>query len=187
VPLAELVDVTETVGPLTVNHIDGLASVGISFNPAADIALGSALNELTQLTQDIPSEVYGQVIGTADIFKSSFSSLNFLMLLSIFVIYVVLGILYESFIHPITVMCAVASTLFGWLLTLYLLGQSLSIYSFVGLILLIGIVLKTAMIMIYIAINAQKNEGKSVYDASIEASLTRFRPIIMTTICAAMG
>src|SRR5690606_7435388 len=93
----------------------------------------------------------------------------------------------ESFIHPITVMSALAPTLFGGLLTLYVLDQSLSIYSFVGLILLIGIVLKNGIIMIDFAINAQKNEGKSAYDAIIEACLTRFRPIIMTTICAAMG
>lgn len=187
VPLAEVLDVKETVGPLMVNHIDGLASVGISFNPAPDVPLGTALNALNELTTDLPSQVYGQVIGTADIFKSSFDSLNFLMLLSIFVIYVVLGILYESFIHPITVMSALPPTLFGGLLTLYVLNQSLSIYSFVGLILLIGIVLKNGIIMIDFAINAQQKEGKSAYDAIIEACLTRFRPIIMTTICAGMG
>lgn len=187
VPLSEILDVSETVGPLTVNHIDGLPSVGISFNPADKIPLGTCLDDLAKLTKDMPSQVYGQVIGTADVFKSSFDTLNFLLLLSFFVIYVILGILYESFIHPITVMSALPPTLLGGLLTLYIFGESLSIYSFVGLILLIGIVLKNGIIMIDFAINAVEKEGKSAYDAIIEACLIRFRPIIMTTICAGMG
>ncbi|MBX7065716.1 MAG: efflux RND transporter permease subunit [Parachlamydiales bacterium] len=187
VPLSEILDVKETVGPLMVNHIDGLPSVGISFNPADSIPLGTCLDELTKMTKDMPSQVYGQVIGTADVFKSSFDTLNFLVLLSFFVIYVILGILYESFIHPLTVMSALPPTLLGGLLTLYLFGQSLSIYSFVGLILLIGIVLKNGIIMIDFAINAVETEGKSAYDAIIEACLIRFRPILMTTICAGMG
>ncbi len=187
VPLSEVLAVQETVGPLTVNHINGLASANISFNPAPNIPLGTALQELNKLTKNtLPSNVYGQVIGTADIFQSSFQSLSFLLLLSFFVIYIVLGILYESFIHPITVMSALPPTLLGGLFTLYIFNQTLSIYSFVGLVLLIGIVLKNGIMMVDFAINAVQ-EGKSAYDAIIEASLIRFRPILMTTICAMMG
>jgi HAE1 family hydrophobic/amphiphilic exporter-1 len=127
------------------------------------------------------------VIGTAAIFKSSFASLNMLLVLAFFVIYVVLGILYESFIHPLTVMSALPPTLFGGLFTLYVLNQTLSIYSFVGLILLMGIVLKNGIMMVDFAIVAVEKEGKSAYDAIIEAALVRFRPIMMTTICALMG
>jgi HAE1 family hydrophobic/amphiphilic exporter-1 len=188
VPLSELVQVTETVGPLTVNHNNSLSAVGISFNTADGVSLGAALKELNKLAKiDKPPQVFGQVIGTADIFTSSFSNLNFLLILAIFAIYTVLGILYENFIHPITVMSALPPTLFGGLLTLYLFNQTLSIYSFVGLILLIGIVLKNGIMLIDFAIDLQAKDGKSPYDAIIEASFVRFRPIVMTTICALMG
>lgn len=187
VPLSEILQVTETVGPLTINHIDGLASVGISFNPNPAVPLGTALDTLATLTKnDLPPQVFGQLIGTADIFKSSFASLNFLLILAFFVIYVVLGILYESFIHPLTVMSALPPTLLGGLFTLYIFNQTLSIYSFVGLILLIGIVLKNGIMMVDFAIAAVQ-EGKTPYDAIIEACLIRFRPIMMTTICAIAG
>jgi len=188
VPLSELVEVKETVGPLTVNHVNGMQSVGISFNLGEDVPLSSAIDTLNKLAEsDRPPQVYGEVIGTANIFKSSFASLNFLLILSIFVIYVVLGILYESFIHPLTVMSALPCVLFGGLITLYVFNQTLSIYSFVGLILLIGIVLKNGIMMVDFAINAVEKEGKSAYDAIIEACLIRFRPILMTTFCALMG
>lgn len=188
VPLSEILQVKETVGPLTVNHINGLSSVGISFNPGEGMPLGTSLNVLNKIAKEnMPPQVYGQVIGTADIFTASFKSLNFLMILSFFVIYVVLGILYESFIHPLTVMSALPPTLLGGLFTLYILNQTLSIYSFVGLILLIGIVLKNGIMMVDFAIVAVEKEGKSAYDAIVEACLIRFRPIMMTTICAIMG
>ncbi len=187
VPLSEILEVKETVGPLMVNHINGLLSVGISFNPGNNIPLGTSLQALKEVTKDMPSQIYGQVIGTADVFASSFKTLTFLLLLALFVIYVILGILYESFIHPITVMSALPPALLGGLLTLYLLNESLSIYSFVGLILLIGIVLKNGIILIDFAIDLARKEGKSAHDAIIEACLIRFRPILMTTICAGLG
>lgn len=188
VPLSEVVQVTETVGPLTVNHVNGLSSVGISFNLGDNIPLGTALQTINQLTQnDRPQQVFGQVIGTADVFKDSFASLDFLFLLAFFVIYVVLGILYESFIHPLTVMSALPPVLLGGLLTLYVFGETLSLYSFVGLILLIGIVLKNGIMMVDFAIELSAKEGKPAREAIIEASLIRFRPILMTTICALMG
>jgi len=188
VPLSEVLQSTQTVGPLTVNHVNGLSSVGISFNLGDDVPLGTALNTLNDLTKnERPTQVFGQVIGTADIFKSSFASLNFLLILAFFAIYIVLGILYESFIHPLTVMSALPPVLLGGLLTLYVFHATLSLYSFVGLILLIGIVLKNGIMMVDFAIAAVEKEGKSAYDAIIEASLIRFRPILMTTICALMG
>ncbi len=188
VPLSEILQVKETVGPLTVNHINGLSSVGISFNTGEGLPLQKSLDTLKLLTQEgMPPQVFGQVIGTADIFNESFKSLNFLLILSFFVIYVVLGILYESFIHPLTVMSALPPALLGGLFSLYLFNQTLSIYSFVGLILLVGIVLKNGIMMVDFAIEAVEKEGKTAYDAIIEASLVRFRPIIMTTICAIMG
>lgn len=187
VPLSEVLEVKEKVGPLIINHVNGITSVGISFNPGENIPLGDSLSGLNNLTKDMPGQVYGQVIGTADVFKSSFQSLTFLLIMAFFVIYVILGILYENFIHPITVMSALPPAMLGGLLSLYLFHQTLSIYSFVGLILLIGIVLKNGIMMVDFAIVAREKEGKSAYDAIIEACLIRFRPIMMTTICAGMG
>jgi HAE1 family hydrophobic/amphiphilic exporter-1 len=188
VPLSELVEATESTGPLTVNHINGLPAVTISFNPGNDIPLGEVLGEIQSLTkQDFPPQIQGQVVGTAQIFADSFNSLNFLMIIAFAVIYLVLGILYESFIHPLTVMSALPPTLFGGLLTLYVFQETLSVYSFVGLILLIGIVLKNGIMMVDFANEAVRNEHKSAHDAIIEAALVRFRPILMTTISALMG
>jgi HAE1 family hydrophobic/amphiphilic exporter-1 len=188
VPLSELVQVKEDVGPLTINHIDSLPAVGISFNVPDDVPLGTSLQELKKLTDgQIPHGIQGQVIGTAQIFSSSFASLTFLMFLAFFVIYVILGILYESFIHPLTVMSALPPTLLGGLFTLAVFHQTLSVYSFVGLIMLIGIVLKNGIMMVDFANEAVHKEKKSAYDAIIEACLIRFRPIMMTTISALMG
>ena len=168
--------------------MNGLPTVDISFNPGADVPLGTVLKEIKKMTKsDFPPQIQGQIIGTAAIYADSFKSLNFLIFLAIFTIYIVLGILYESFIHPITVMSALPPTLVGGLLALFLFRQSLSIYSFIGLILLIGIVLKNGIMMIDFANEAVRKEKKSAYDAVIEASLIRFRPILMTTVCAGMG
>lgn len=188
VPMSEILDPAEITGPLTINHYNGLSSVGISFNPGIGVPLGkslAALNEITARTK--PSEVHGQAIGTADVFKASFQSLNILLIIAFFVIYFVLGILYESFIHPLTVMSAIPPALLGGLLTLYLFDQTLSLYSFVGLILLIGIVLKNGIILVDFANDAVSKGGKTAEEAIIEAAHIRFRPIIMTTIAAMMG
>lgn len=188
VPLSEIVKPVETIGPLTVNHMNGLPTVDISFNPGSDLPLGTVLKEIQKLTkEDFPPQIHGEIIGTAAIYSESFKSLNFLMLLAFFVIYIVLGILYENFIHPITVMSALPPALLGGLFTLYLFGETLSIYSFIGLILLIGIVLKNGIMMVDFANEAVRKENKSAYDAIIEASLVRFRPILMTTVSAIMG
>lgn len=188
VPLSEILQVKETVGPLTVNHVNGQSAVGISFNVPEGGTLGESLQRIKELTQgSLPPGIQGKVVGTADVFQASFASLTFLLLLAFFVIYIILGILYESFIHPLTVMSTLPPALLGGLLTLFVFGQTLSVYSFVGLILLIGIVLKNGIMMVDFANNAVKNENKTAYDAIIEACLVRFRPIMMTTVAALMG
>jgi hydrophobic/amphiphilic exporter-1 (mainly G- bacteria), HAE1 family len=188
VPLLEVVEVQEKAGPLTVNHTNGLTSVTISFNTPPHISLGEALQQVKKLTQNhLPPGIYGKTQGTADIFASSFKSLLFLFPLAFFVIYVILGILYESFIHPLTVMSALPPTLLGGLLTLFVFRQPLSIYSFVGLIMLIGIVMKNGIMMIDFANERRSVEKKSAYDAIFEACQIRFRPILMTTVAAFMG
>ena len=188
VPMLELVDVAEIVGPMTINHLNGLPSIGISFNLPDGVALGDAVDALHKLTVgNFPHGVQGSVQGTASVFKDSFAALPSLLLISFFVIYVILGILYENFIHPITVMSALPPALFGGLLTLYIFQESLSVYSFVGLILLIGIVLKNGIMLVDFANSAVKDEKKSSRDAIIYAAKIRFRPILMTTCSALMG
>ncbi len=188
VPLAELVNPSEKVGPLTVNHVNGLPAVNFSFNIADGVPLDSALKDIETMAQkSLPPGVSARVIGTADIFQSSFAGLTVLLLIAFFVIYVILGILYESFIHPLTVMSTLPPALFGGLFTLFTFRQTLSVYSFVGLILLVGIVLKNGILIVEFANESVRTEKKSPHDAIVEASLIRFRPILMTTVSALMG
>lgn len=188
VPLSEVVEMTETVGPLTINHLNGLPSGTISFNLAKGVPLGTAIGKIDAIADDLlPPSVYGQVQGAADIFKKSFETLNFLMIVTIFIVYVVLGILYENFFHPITVMSTLPPAALGGLLTLLLFGYSLSLYAFVGLILLLGIVMKNGIILVDFAVEAVDQNQKSPHDAIYEACLKRFRPILMTTFAATMG
>jgi len=186
VPLTEIIKDTKDVGPLSVNHLNGIPSATISFN--LNMPLGEAVENLESLAKEtIPSEVQGSLQGTADVFKTSFANLNFLLIITFFVIYVILGILYESFIHPITVMSTLPPASFGGLLSLYLFNQTLSLYSFVGLILLLGIVMKNGIMMVDFANAYVKKEQKKAFDAIFEACKVRFRPILMTTISALMG
>ncbi len=188
VPLAEILETKVTAGPLTINHLNGISAVTLSFNLGDDVSLGQAVDEINKMTKGkMPPGILGHVQGTADVFSSSFKSLIFLFPLAFFVIYVVLGILYESFIHPLTVMSALPPTLLGGLLTLLIFKQTISIYSFVGLIMLMGIVLKNGIMMVDFAVEKREKEGKSGYDAIFEASRIRFRPILMTTVAAMMG
>lgn len=187
IPITEVVKATQTVGPLSINHTDGLPSATITFN-LGKLALGDAVQKLQEISQDtLPSSISAKVVGTADVFKTAFQNLSFLFLITIFVIYIILGILYESFIHPITVMSALPPATFGGLLTLYVFHQTLSLYSFVGLIMLIGIVLKNGIMMVDFANEKILKEQKSASDAIFEACLIRFRPIMMTTIAALFG
>jgi HAE1 family hydrophobic/amphiphilic exporter-1 len=187
VPLNTVATLKRSVGPLTVNHQGQLPAVTISFNPAPGVALGNTVAKVEKVAQSLPATITGSFQGTAQAFQSSISGLGWLLLLSILVIYIVLGILYESFIHPITILSGLPSAGFGALVTLMILHMDLNLYSFVGIIMLVGIVKKNAIMMIDFALAAQRLEGKSAADAIYEGCLVRFRPIMMTTMAALMG
>ncbi|MGE5143820.1 MAG: efflux RND transporter permease subunit [Acidobacteriota bacterium] len=188
VPLSSVATVTPAVGPLSVNHSGQLPSVTLSFNLAAGASLGDAVSEVQRLArQTLPATITTGFSGTAQAFQASQQGLSFLLLLAVLVIYIVLGILYESFIHPITILTGLPFAGFGALLTLVVFRTDLSIYAFVGIIMLVGLVKKNAIMMIDFAIEAERQEGKSARDAIIQACSVRFRPIMMTTMSALMG
>jgi HAE1 family hydrophobic/amphiphilic exporter-1 len=188
VPLRSVAGLTDTVGPLSINHQGQLPAVTISFNLPPDYPLGNAVDSINRLAAEtLPEIVTGSFQGTAQAFTSSVKGLGLLLVLAILVIYLVLGILYESFIHPLTILSALPFAGFGALITLRIFGLDLSIYAFVGIIMLVGLVKKNGIMMIDFAIEAQRKEGKSPYDAIVEASLIRFRPIMMTTMAALMA
>jgi HAE1 family hydrophobic/amphiphilic exporter-1 len=174
-------------GPLTVNHSGQLPAVSISFNLGEGVALSeavAAVNDAARAT--LPSSIVTNFTGTAQAFQSSQGSLVGLLFLAILVIYMILGILYESFIHPITILSGLPFAGFGALVTLLLFGMDLNLYSFVGLIMLIGVVKKNAIMMIDFAIEAKK-QGLDATAAILKASSIRFRPIMMTTVAALMA
>jgi HAE1 family hydrophobic/amphiphilic exporter-1 len=188
VPLDAVSTLTTGLGPLTINHQGQLPSVTISFNLRPGVSLGDAVSAVKKLAQNtIPATITTSFQGTAQAFQSSLQGLGMLLVLAILVIYMVLGILYESFIHPITILSALPFAGFGALVTLMLFGTDLSIYAFVGIIMLVGLVKKNGIMMIDFAIEAQRVEGKSPHDAILEACLIRFRPIMMTTMAALMA
>jgi hydrophobic/amphiphilic exporter-1 (mainly G- bacteria), HAE1 family len=188
VPLSTVARLTRSLGPLTVNHLGQLPSVTISFNLRPGVALGDAVGGVGQVSRQLlPSTISTSFQGTAQAFQSSFRGLGLLLLMAILVIYLVLGVLYESFIHPLTILSGLPSAGFGALLTLMLFHMDLNLYAFVGVIMLIGIVKKNAIMMIDFALEAQRAEGKSPADAIYEGALIRFRPIMMTTAAALMG
>jgi len=188
VPLSSVATVTPAVGPLSVNHSGQLPSVTLSFNLAAGASLGDAVAEVQRLArQTLPATITTGFSGTAQAFQASQQGLAFLLLLAVLVIYIVLGILYESFIHPITILTGLPFAGFGALLTLVVFRTDLSIYAFVGIIMLVGLVKKNAIMMIDFAIEAERQEGKSSRDAILQACSVRFRPIMMTTMAALMG
>ncbi|HLZ42188.1 MAG TPA: efflux RND transporter permease subunit [Candidatus Sulfotelmatobacter sp.] len=188
VPLNVLANFTRTTGPLTVNHLGQLPSVTISFNPKPGVALGEAVEQVSNIARKtLPGSVTTSFQGTAQAFQSSVRGLGLLLVAAILVIYIVLGILYESFIHPLTILSGLPSAGFGALLTLMLFKMELDVYAFVGVIMLVGIVKKNAIMMIDFALDAQRKEGKSAEDAIYSGCLIRFRPIMMTTMAALMG
>jgi HAE1 family hydrophobic/amphiphilic exporter-1 len=188
VPLDAVATVTQGLGPLTVNHSGQLPAVTLSFNLAAGTSLGEAVESVGAVAHEmLPATITTSFQGTAAAFESSLSGLWLLLLLSIVVIYIVLGILYESFIHPLTILSGLPSAGFGALVTLIVFGIELNIYAFVGLIMLIGIVKKNAIMQIDFALDAQRNEGKTALEAIREGCLVRFRPIMMTTMAALFG
>ncbi len=187
VPLAALATTRRDVGPLTVNHSGQLPSVTLSFDTEPGVALSQAVATVEQAARQVlPASVNTSFQGTAQAFQSSTAGLGLLLLLAVLVIYMVLGILYESFIHPLTILSALPLAGFGALLTLLLFGVQLSLYAFVGLIMLVGLVKKNGIMMIDFAIEGRKR-GLDPVAAIREASLVRFRPIMMTTMAAFVG
>jgi HAE1 family hydrophobic/amphiphilic exporter-1 len=189
VPLNAVATLKPTIGPLAINHQGQLPAVTISFDLKPGVALSQAIDEIDTATRQmqLPATVIGTYQGTAQAFQSSLRGMGILLALAVFIIYLVLGILYESFIHPITILSGLPSAGFGALLTLLAFGSDLNMYGFVGIIMLIGIVKKNAILMIDFAIEAQRREGKEAEVAIFQACMTRFRPIMMTTMAALMG
>jgi HAE1 family hydrophobic/amphiphilic exporter-1 len=188
VPLDTVARLTENLGPLTINHTDQLPSVTISFNLEPEFPLGDAVKAVDRLAYEmLPATISTSFQGAAQAFQSSMQGLGLLLIVAILVIYMVLGILYESFIHPLTILSALPLAGFGALITLMLFGAELNLYSFVGLIMLVGLVKKNGIIMIDFAIEAQRTGNKTPMDAIYEACVVRFRPIMMTTMAALMG
>ena len=188
VPLGSLAKVTPGTGPLTVNHSGQLPSVTLSFDLEPGTSLGSAVQRVEAAAREVlPSTISTSFAGTAQAFQQAQAGLAVLLVLAILVIYLVLGILYESFIHPLTILSGLPFAGFGALLALAIFGYDLSIYAYVGIIMLVGIVKKNAIIMIDFAIEAERNHGKTAREAILEAASVRFRPIMMTTMAALMG
>jgi multidrug efflux pump len=189
VPLAVLAKMREETAPLQVSHLGQFPSATVSFNLAPDAALGDAVTAIKQAQIDIgqPLGVITSFQGAALAFQSSLSNQLFLILAAIITVYIVLGVLYESFIHPITILSTLPSAGIGALLALMAAGDDLTIVAIIGIILLIGIVKKNAIMMIDFALDAERNEGKPPREAIYQACLLRFRPIIMTTMAAVLG
>jgi len=188
VPLPALAKIAPAVGPLTVNHVGQLPSVTLSFNLKSGVSLGQAVEQVEQAAREtLPASITTSFQGTAQAFQASLQGMGLLMIMAIIVIYIVLGILYESFIHPITILSGLPSAGLGALLTLMYFQVDLNLYAMVGIIMLIGIVKKNAIMMIDFALEAERKEGRPPAEAIYEACRIRFRPIMMTTMAALMG
>ena len=188
IPLDTLAHVTQESGPQTINHYGQLPAVTISFNLKPGASLGNALNSVDDLAKrTLPATISTTFQGAAKAFQGSLTNLWILMGVAIMVVYIVLGILYESYIHPLTILSGLPSAGFGALLTLYLFHMDLNIYAFVGLIMLIGIVKKNAIMQIDFALDAERHQGFTPKQAIYEGCLIRFRPIMMTTMAALLG
>ncbi|HLG96937.1 MAG TPA: efflux RND transporter permease subunit [Bryobacteraceae bacterium] len=188
VPLDAVTKPRNTVGPLSVTHLGQLPSVTISFNLTPGTSLGDAVDRVEQAAREtLPADINTSFQGVAAAFQSSLQGMGLLLVLAILVIYMVLGILYESFIHPLTILSGLPSAGLGALASLLIFHDELNIYSFVGIIMLIGIVKKNAIMMIDFAVEAQRTQNMTPSEAIFEACLVRFRPIMMTTMAALMG
>jgi HAE1 family hydrophobic/amphiphilic exporter-1 len=187
IPLQSLARIRQEVGPLSVNHSGQLPAVTISFNLAPGVALGDAVKEVEKIAREtLPASVTTGFQGLAQAFQASMAGLGLLLFMAILVIYLVLGILYESFIHPLTILSALPLAAIGALVTLMVFGSELNVYAFVGIIMLVGLVKKNGIIMVDFAIEAQK-QGKDRFQAIYDACVVRFRPIMMTTMAALFG
>ena len=188
VPLNAVSSVSTSLGPLTVNHLGQLPSVTVSFDLAPGVSLGQAVSEIQDLAANtLPLTISSSFQGTAQAFQQSLTGLGLLLVMAILVIYIVLGILYESFIHPITILSGLPAAAFGALGTLMLFHMQLDLFGFVGIIMLIGIVKKNAIMMVDFAIELEKAGHITPAEAAVQGCLIRFRPIMMTTMAAIMG
>jgi hydrophobic/amphiphilic exporter-1 (mainly G- bacteria), HAE1 family len=193
VPLDTVVKFTRSLGPLQINHFGQLPSATVSFDVAPGVSLGKALDEVKSLARNtLPDTITATFQGTAQAFEASLRNLGMLLIMTILVIYLVLGILYESFIHPVTILSGLPAAGFGALLTLWIVhiwmpSMELDLFAFVGIIMLVGLVKKNAIMMIDFALDAQRTEGKPPAEAIFEGAIIRFRPIMMTTAAALMG
>jgi HAE1 family hydrophobic/amphiphilic exporter-1 len=189
IPLSAVAKLTRSLGPATIAHVGQLPAVTISFNLPPGVSLSTAVARVEAIESDLhlPATITGSFQGTAAVYQSSQRGLLALLIMAVLIIYIILGILYESFIHPLTILSGLPSAGFGALVTLLLFRLDLNIYGFVGLLMLIGLVKKNAILMIDFAITAQREHGKSPIDAILEGCRLRFRPIMMTTMAALMA
>jgi multidrug efflux pump len=189
VPLNSVMKYAPSTSPLAVNHTGLFPSVTVSFNLAPGIALSQATKEITAIQKDlgVPDSVHGEYAGTLQAYKDSLASEKYLIITAILAVYIVLGILYESLVHPITILSTLPSASLGAFLALLITKTDLNVMSIIGIVLLIGIVKKNAIMMIDFALNAERVEGKNTRDSIFEASMLRFRPILMTTMAALFG
>jgi len=188
VPLSSVSKLSQNLGPLSVNHLGQLPAVTLSFNTRPDVSLGTAVEAVRKTARLLlPASITTSFQGTAQAFQSSMQGLGLLLVAATLVIYIVLGILYESFIHPITILSALPFAGFGALVTLLMFGSDLNVYAFVGIILLVGLVKKNGIMMIDFALDAQRREAATPHDAIYKACIVRFRPIMMTTMAALLG
>ncbi len=187
-PLQGVSKLTQGLGPLSVNHLGQLPAVTLSFNTRPGVSLGTAVDAVNKVAREtLPATITTSFQGTAQAFQESMQGLGWLLLAATLVIYIVLGILYESFIHPLTILSALPFAGFGALATLILFGKDLNLYAYVGVILLVGLVKKNGIMMIDFALDAQRREAATPYDAIYKACIVRFRPIMMTTMAALFG
>jgi HAE1 family hydrophobic/amphiphilic exporter-1 len=187
VPLSSLGRMKQGLGPLSVNHLGQITAVTLSFNLKPEVPLGDAVTAIEKEAKALPAVITTSFQGTAQVYQQSTKGLALLLVLTILVIYIILGILYESYIHPLTILSGLPSAGLGALLTLLLFGKDLNLYSFVGIIMLVGIVKKNAIMMIDFALEMQRREKMTPLDAIFQGCLVRFRPIMMTTFAALMG
>jgi hydrophobe/amphiphile efflux-1 (HAE1) family protein len=188
IPLEAVAKIRHTVGPLSVAHLGQVPAVTLAFNLAAGVSLSQATDQIEAIARaELPATISGVFQGTAAAFTGALQGLGWMLVIAVLVIYIVLGILYEDFVHPITILSGLPSATFGALVTLLAFREELNIYGYVGLIMLIGIVKKNAIMMIDFALEARRVQGKPAQEAIYEACLVRFRPIMMTTLAALAG
>jgi multidrug efflux pump len=189
IPLDSVMSYSPSTSPLAVNHTGLFPSVTVNFNLAPNVSLSQATKEIAQIQQNlgVPPSVHGEYAGTLSAFKQSLNSEPYLVITAILAVYIVLGILYESLVHPITILSTLPPASLGAMLALRMTNMDLNVMSIIGIILLIGIVKKNAIMMVDFALNVERNEGMNTRDSIFQASMLRFRPILMTTMAALFG